>query len=447
VDGHDQSIADDPARFRERRLKYAIGTSLGSKISTAIVQILAFPIAIRALGEAQFVLYAMLGSAIGWIGLINVGVGPPLTVRMSEAQAAGDRLRQRQLLSSAFFPVLLLVLATGVTLAITFRFVAPAALFGPRYAADRGTIEAGVWLLAMILLAQTLLSVVEAAQLGHQEQHHFNAMAMGGNLTSAAAIVLVAVFAPTVVGMVAAVGVPPVCFRIANAVWFMRGRPYLRPTLGGMSWDLCRALLSTGLVFSLASGVGNFLCHQLPIVLLGRWRPLAEASSLAVALNALVLAAGMVASVAMPLWPAISDGMARGEWAWVQRAYRRILAYSAGYGAVGGAVFAIVGDRLFTLWYGPSVNVSPALCAALGLYFFLLMWENAHFAVLIGVNWIGLPSVLYLCRSVAATALMSMLVARIGPPAVFIALSVSVCVFTLFPFRMFVRRAIMPKPA
>jgi len=148
VDGHDQSIADDPARFRERRLKYAIGTSLGSKISTAIVQILAFPIAIRALGEAQFVLYAMLGSAIGWIGLINVGVGPPLTVRMSEAQAAGDRLRQRQLLSSAFFPVLLLVLATGVTLAITFRFVAPAALFGPRYAADRGTIEAGVWLLA-----------------------------------------------------------------------------------------------------------------------------------------------------------------------------------------------------------------------------------------------------------------------------------------------------------
>src|SRR4029079_16951165 len=104
--------------------------------------------------------------------------------------------------------------------------------------------EAGVWLLAMILLAQTLLSVVEAAQLGHQEQHHFNAMAMGGNLTSAAAIVLVAVFAPTVVGMVAAVGVPPVCFRIANAVWFMRGRPYLRPTLGGMSWDLCRALLS-----------------------------------------------------------------------------------------------------------------------------------------------------------------------------------------------------------
>ena len=447
MDGHDQSSADDPARFRERRLKYAIGTSLGSKISTAVVQILAFPIAIRALGEAQFVLYAMLGSAIGWIGLMNVGVGPPLTVRMSEAQAAGDRRRQQQLLSSAFFPVLLLVLATGIALALAFQCVAPAALFGARYAADRDTIAAGVGLLAAILLAQTLLSVVEAAQLGHQEQHHFNAMGIGGNLTSAAAIVLVAMLAPSVVGMVAAVGVPPIGFRIANAVWFMRRRPYLRPAPGAVSWDLCRALLSTGLVFSLASGVGNFLCHQLPIVLLGRWRPLAEASSLAVALNALVLGAGMVASVAMPLWPAISDGMARGERAWVARAYRHILAYSVGYGALGGLVFAVLGRTLFTLWYGPSVDVSPALCAALGLYFFLLMWENAHFAVLIGVNWIGLPSVLYLCRSIAAMALMSLLVAQLGPPAVFIALSASVCVFTLLPFRMFVRRAIMPTRA
>jgi O-antigen/teichoic acid export membrane protein len=442
VPGHDQSSADDPARFRERRLKYAIGTSLGSKISTAVVQILAFPIAIRALGDAQFVLYAMLGSAIGWIGLVNVGVGPPLTVRMSDAQAAGDRVRQQQLLSSAFFPVLLLVLATGGALALASRFVEPAALFGARYAADRQTIMSGLWLLAIILLSQTLLSVVEAAQLGHQEQHHFNAMAIGGNLASAVAIVLVAILGPSVVGMVAAVGVPPVCFRIANAVRFMRGRPYLRPTPGAVSWTLCRALLTTGLVFSLASGVGNFLCHQLPIVLVGRWRPLAEASSLAVALNALVLAAGMVASVAMPLWPAISDGMARGDRAWVARAYRRILAYAVGYGALGGVVFAILGSRLFTLWYGPSVDVSPALCAALGLYFFLLMWENAHFAVLIGVNRIGLPSVLYLGRSVAAIALMSMLVTPIGPPATFIALAASVCVFTLLPFRVIVGRAL-----
>jgi O-antigen/teichoic acid export membrane protein len=241
---------------------------------------------------------------------------------------------------------------------------------------------------------------------------------------------------------VAAVGLPPLCFRVGNAVWFMRGRPYLRPAPGAVSWDLCRALLATGLVFSLASGVGNFLCHQLPIVLLGLWLPLAEASSFAVSLNALVVGAGMVASVATPLWPAISDGMARGDRAWVARAYRHILAYSLGYGALGGVIFATLGGTVFRLWYGPSVEVSPALCAALGLYFFLLMWENAHFAVLIGVHWIGLPSVLYLCRSVAAIALMSLLVPQVGPPAAFIALSVSVCVFTLLPFRILVRRAL-----
>jgi len=442
VQGHDPTRTEHAARFRERRLKYAIGTSLGSKISTAIVQVLAFPVAVRALGEAQFVLYAMLGSAIAWLGLVNIGVGPPLTVRMSEAHASGDRLSQQRLFSSAVFPVLLLVVVTGAGLALVLRFLPPSALFGPRYSTEHGAITVGLSILAVVFLAQTLLSVVEAAQLGFQEQHHFNAMAMGGNLATAVGIVSVALLAPSVVGMVAAVGLPPVAFRVANAVWFLRRRPYLRPTVDAVSWELCRGLVTTGVIFSLAGGLGNFLCHQFPVVLLGRQLPLREASSFAVAMNALVVAAGMVSSVAMSLWPAISDGMARGERAWVTRAYHRILWYSVGYGVLGGLVFALLGGSLFRLWFGPSVVVSPALCASLGLYFPLLMWENAHLAMLIGMNRIAVPSILYLCRSVAAVALMSTMVGQIGAPAAFIAPAISVCVFTLIPFRVWVRRAL-----
>jgi O-antigen/teichoic acid export membrane protein len=433
----------EPAsRVRERRLKYAVATSLGSKITTAIVQIVALPIAVSALGQAQFVLYAMLASAIGWLGLVNIGVGPPLTVMMSEAAASGDRLRQQRLFSSALGPVVILVLGIGGVLAGAVRFLPADRIFGPAYAAEGWTIHVGLSILAIVFIVQTLLSVFEAAQLGFQEQYRLNAMATGGNLASAVAVVGVAIWSPSVVGMIAAVSVPPVLARIANAVTVMRRRPYLRPTLRGVSWAESRTLMGSGVAFSLATGFGNFLCHQLPIVLAGRRLPPAEAASFAVTMNALLIAAGMVSMVTVSLWPAISDGMARGERPWVERAARRTLRYSMGYGFLVGAVFAALGGILFRLWFGATIVVGQALSISLGLYFFLLMWENAYFAILIGMKQIAIPSLLYVCRSLFAVALMSILVPRIGSPAMFIALAASVCVFTLRPFSARVRRVL-----
>lgn len=438
---HDD-LTELPSRFRERRLLYAVVTSLGSKATTAIVQIVAFPVALTALGSEQFVLYAMLASAIGWLGLMNIGVAPLLTVMMSEAAAADDRATQQRVFSSALLPVALLVLGTGTALFAGLRFFSAAWLFGAAYAAQGWTIEVGLSILIAVFLGQTLLGVVEAAQLGHQEQYRLNALAIGGNLASATSIVAVAMNRPSVVGIIAAVTIPPLLFRIANAVDVMVRRPYLRPSLAGVSWDTFRRLVGSGLAFSLASGFGNFLCHQFPVVFMGQRLPADEAASFAVSMNALLIAAGMVSMVTVSLWPAISDGMARGERHWVTRVSIRTLRYSRGYGLVVGAVFAGFGQMLFRLWFGASIDVGPALSASLGLYFFLLMWENAYLAVLIGMKEIAVPSLLYTCRSLFAVGVMSMLVTSVGAPAAFIALAASVCLFTLLPFRTRVRRVL-----
>jgi O-antigen/teichoic acid export membrane protein len=433
---------ESASRLRNRRLKYAIVTSLGSKVSTAIIQIAALPLALAALGQQQFVLYAMLASAVGWLGLVNIGVGPPLTVMMSEAAAAGDHVQQQRLFSSAVLPVALLVLTTGIAVAIALRFISTDWLFGAAYAADRPAIVAGLLILTAVFLVQTLVAVVEAAQLGYQEQYRLNAMAIGGNLAAAIAIVGVATVKPTVVGLIAAISLPPLLFRVANAAHVIWHRPHLQPRAAAVSRDVTKRLVGSGVAFSLATGFGNFLCHQLPIVLMGKRLPSDEAASFAVTVNALLIAAGMVSMVTVSLWPAISDGMARGDRAWVEQASRRTLRYSIGYGLLVGAVFALFGRLLFRLWFGASIDVGPWLSVPLGLYFFLLMWENAYFAILIGMKEIAVPSFLYIGRSLFAVALMRILVERAGAPAAFIALAASVCLFTLLPFRARVRRVL-----
>ena len=159
-------------------------------------------------------------------------------------------------------------------------------------------------------------------------------------------------------------------------------------------------------------------------------------------MNALLIAAGMVSMVTVSLWPAIADSAARGERAWIRQAYRRTLGYALAYGALIGVLFASLGNVLFRLWFGPSISVPAALSIPLGVYFFLLMWENAYFALLIGTKQIAVPSVLYICRSLFAVGLTAVLLPRLGPPSGFIALAASVCLFTLLPFRNRVRAAL-----
>ena len=65
----------DPAVRRSQRFKYAVLTSLASKLFTPAIQMLAMPMAIRALGAESFALYAMLTSALTWLSFANFGVG------------------------------------------------------------------------------------------------------------------------------------------------------------------------------------------------------------------------------------------------------------------------------------------------------------------------------------------------------------------------------------
>ena len=438
LEGSGPEARDATARFRERRLTYAIGTSLGSKVTTAIVQLMALPVAIRALGERPFVLYAMLASAVAWLGLVNVGVGPPLAVGISEAAAARDPVAQRRLLASAIWPVLALALMTGLVLAFVLRSWSAAGLFGPEFVRDAETIERGIALLGALLLLQTVLSVVEAAQLGFQEQYRLNLLAMAGNLTSAAAIVGVALLHPTVIGMVLAVSVPPVFFRMANAVWFFVERPFLWPAPAAVSWEVSRSLLGTGVVFSLAGGLGNFLCHQLPVVLVGRSVPPADAASFAAATNGLLVATGMVSMVTVSLWPAyLTASPARSGTGFGVPTFgsSRI---RMGYGLVVGAdVRRLRGDDLPALVRARDRRRASARSHARRLLRSADMGERAlrvpdrHEADRRAVA--AVPG-----ASHVAVVATSILLPRLGPPAAYLSLAVSVGVFTMLPFRSMV---------
>lgn len=420
----------DGSTFRVQRIQYAAATSAVSKAITMAVQVIALPVAIRALGQERFALYAVLAASLGWLGMANIGVGPPLAVGIAEAAARDDEKTQSTLVSSAFLPVFCLVTVLGCGLLALLPLIPVGRILGANFARQADTARTGAAVLLILVLTQALLSVTEAVQTGHQEQYVLNSWAAAGNLVSLVALLATAALWPSVISMIAAVHIPPVLARLLNSGFFLSRRHHLIPRLSGFNWLSARYLLGNGVIFSLAGTLGNFLNHQYIVVLVGRMTTAQITSTFAIVVNVFMLAFGMLSMIAIPLWPAIADSLGRGDALWAQRAYRKTLVYGLLYGCVFAFTFSLIGKQILALWFGPAVMPSSTLLWLTGLYFVVDTWEYIHYTILIGLRRIWAPSLIYLCRSVLTVLAAPHLIRSFGESGAMIALLLSVVLIT-----------------
>jgi len=423
----------DVAEFRIQRIRYAAVTSLGSKVMTVTVQVLALPIAIRALGSERFALYAMLAALLSWVGLANIGIGPALVLGIAAAAARGERVAEARLFTSAWVPVLCFAVVLGLGIGVVIQLMPVANTFGANYAQYVVVIRLGLLILLGSMLLQALLSVIEAAQVGYQEQYILNLWTTLGGLFTLAALVSVAKLTPTVIAMILAVNAPPLMARLLNSVRFMNGRPHLKPRREAFDWSESKSLLVSGLAFSLV-GLGSFLNHQVPVVIVGRTLNTLATATFAAVMNVFMIGFGMVSMVAIPLWPAISDSVARGEVSWVRKAYHRLLSYSMLYAVLVCVVLILAGRPIMRLWFGQGIDPSQSPMAWLGFYFVLAMWEYVHYMVLVGLKRIRVPSLIYLGRSLLTVVLVSLLIPKWGNEGAIIGLCMSVLLVTSWSF-------------
>ncbi len=91
----------DAASHRERRMRRAVLSAFASKLAFAATQLLALPVAVNSLGIDRFALYAVLTSGVSWLGLVNYGFGPGLTLEVAGYAAVGDERGVRRAFGSA----------------------------------------------------------------------------------------------------------------------------------------------------------------------------------------------------------------------------------------------------------------------------------------------------------------------------------------------------------
>lgn len=425
---------------RGSRLQLAVVTAIASKVTSVGVQLLALPLAIRALGTHQFAVYAMMAAAAGWLTMASVGVGPSVTIRV--ARCKGNHRRESHLLLSGLIPVSIASLVAGTAFLAASWLLPVAVIFGEQSISDETEVRLGLTLLAAMLVIQAIASVIESAQVGYQEAHVQNLRGLTGNLLTLAAVACVALWRPTLLALIVAANGPGVVARLVNVALFLQRRKYLMAHASTWSpresWDLVR----DGISFALAGGLGAFLTIQAPVVFVGRAVHASEAASFAASMNLFVVASGLVTMVMTPLWPAIADAMVHRDALWLRASYRHLLILGLGYAFAVAAVVGLFGQVIMRYWVGAGIAMTPGLSAAWAIAFVCHVWEYLHYMWLTGAGRISSSSMAYIARALCSSLLIVFFVDRWGTSVPFLAFATAVCVSTGWLFRGMYRRTL-----
>jgi O-antigen/teichoic acid export membrane protein len=384
----------------------------------------------RSLGPGQFAAYAAVTAVVWILNFLNLGMGGALVTPLAQAAAVKDRDREASLLRSAVFPLTALSIA-GLVIALPVLSLLPLrTLFG---LAATGTPGPALRAAAVIACIGTIiaipLSVVESVRQAYQELHVNNFLNALCNGFLCLGLLLASWLEPTLPAFVAVTVLGPLVVRVLNASLLFHRRPYLFAIRQSLSWSEARVLARDGVSYMGAAAIAGLLLYQWPVYYMARVRAPVESSKFAVFVQLILLTLSFGTSLALPLWGAIADALAREDYYWIMSLVRRSRVAALAYGICGFVVFGLGANFLLTLWLHGPFQADRRLYWLGGFYILLAMWENVHWPVVLGLGVMRAASGAVFWRAVAFATSVPLVISH-GAVGLMAALCASVVAIT-----------------
>jgi O-antigen/teichoic acid export membrane protein len=422
-------IAFNHRRERQQRVFWAWGTSVFSKIAATAVQLLAVPLAFRALGEGGYAAYAAVTASAGIFAIMNLGLGGSLVTPLAEAAAKSDERKQSNLVQAGLVPLVLSCLV-GLAAALPLAAFLPLHMLLGRIGTP-GSMDLRIAVLIAFAatMASIPLSAVQFLRQAYQEIHLTNLFGMVANLYLCVALLLASARSTSVAVFVTIfVLAPPVAYILNFIDMFVRRR-YLFCMEEKIDWKESRHLVVDGIRF-LGASFSHCLVYQWPVYYIARQLPASVSSQFAICIQAVILMLGVAIGFLQPLWSMTADAVARGDHEWLQKhiRYGRGLIISGGVAVL--LVWSFFGETILRLWMRKPLVISWQIRGLMGAYILLALWEYYHFIMAMGFGRLREATTAAFQRALVYAIAMPFLVWIGGVPALWCGLSLSILLWT-----------------
>lgn len=372
-----------PGASRSRRLVAGIISAGGARLLILAAPFVTLPVLLNELGAAAVGLLFFMSSLSAVAAFADLGLGNGILTLLPQALARGDRVEARKLTSSAYAlltGISLLILGIVAAVAMSGRLRSFAEAIAPDI--DEGLAQAIIAYSAVSFAVTIPLSVVQRVQYSVQEAWASNVWQIAAAAASVGAVfggVALGVNTSTLVAL--SIFSLPVILAVNTATYFSRRKHRdLTPTWRLVSQRVAASMLRLGGRFLLLS-ILTSTALNIDNVIVAKILNMESVATYSIASRLFSVLSLAVTFIALPLWPANSDALTRGDIRWVRQTTRNMMAISTIAVLSAGVLLIYFRDLIFSLWLDETIPVSLLLAAAFTAWSALLAFASPLFSV------------------------------------------------------------------
>lgn len=346
----DTATAEGRSSERYRRILLSAVATGFSRIVTAVVGLLAVPLALGHLGKERYGVFATITALVAWVGLFDFGLLNGLLNRIAEADGRDDRASAKAYFSSA----LLLLCAVSAVLLAAAAVAVPAipwrAVLAAGTVISDGDLRWSVAAALACVIAAMPLSVVRQVYAGYQRAYVGALFASAGaalTLLGVVAVVRAGAPMPLLVLVLSGASIVAVA---ANFLYMLaREMPWLRPGVGAITRASISRLVSTSTPMFLFQ-LGALLVNESQALILAHRAGLAVVTDYSVLWRVYVTVVGVIALASGSFVPSFREAYERGDRVWLTRAFRRLVAIRTVLAVAASALLVVTGNLFLRIW-------------------------------------------------------------------------------------------------
>lgn len=329
------------------------------KGASILISLMSAPIMLHHVNRADYGVLLTLTSIVGWVGMMDVGLGNGLRNKLPEMLAKGNLDGAKKAISSSYA-----ALAIYVGLLISAFLIASPfidwlnILNSPK--SDAEEINGLAMVVFIAFCIQFLLGLIVSILYAHQMPAMNSLISFGSQIvTFIALIVQVYVFNVSSVFQIGAVNclIPPSFMLIGTIILFNTKLKEVAPSFRLIDFKSVSGILSLGVKFFILQIITIVLFQANSIIITRVVGPEAVVEY-NMAFRYISVLTMFFNIMITPIWSATTDAYVRGDFAWIRKTLnfsRKICLIVIG----SGVLMTILSKQVYTLWLGKgAIDIS-----------------------------------------------------------------------------------------
>jgi len=346
-----------PASVGQERYQRIIHSTAAAAVARGVNLIVSFisvPLAVGYLGRDRYGVWITISSLLIFLSFSDFGLGSSLVNSLSGAYGREDRAQAQRLVASAFWLLAIIAVVLWIPFAAGHHWIAAQLFSGSENSAVLAEASSAVFAALTIFFLNFPLNLYNQVLTAYQQRTIVNVCAIITSVGNLLAIIAVITFKGGLVWLVLSYSGCGFLVSVITSLWlYLYAKPWLKPSLASADSGLMRSLFGTGWKF-LVTSLFWIINLQTDNLIISHFLGPGEVTPYSIAYRLLSYAVIFQSFAVVALWPAYTEAKARGDVAWIQRAFRANLIFSFVSSLPLLIIFTVFGQTIVRWWAGEA---------------------------------------------------------------------------------------------